>query len=259
MKWSAAQYSRFIDDRTRPARDLLSAIPLVSPRRVVDIGCGPGNSTDLLYERYPDADVSGIDSDEDMLRTARKALPACRFEHVGVEDWRAVDAPDLIFANASLQWVDNHETLFPQLIDTLASGGFLAVQMPDNLQEPVHIALREVAQSPRWRDRLASAAGQRKPLVQPPILYRLLRPACRKVDIWRTVYHLELEGGIDGIVEWFRGAGMRPYLAALDPDDQAVFIANWRELLIPHYPVYDRRVLLPFPRYFFVAEKKTVS
>lgn len=253
MGWSAGQYSKFLDQRTRPARDLLAAVPLETPRRVVDIGSGPGNSTGLLVARFPGANVTGLDSDPDMIAAARRALPECSFDLGQVEDWQPETPPDLIFANASLQWVDGHETLFPRLVGQLAPGGVLAVQMPDNLNEPTHIAMRKIADDPRWRDRLANAAARRKPLIAPADLHALLRPHCGQVDIWRTVYHFDL-AGVDAIVEWFKGSALPPYLAALDAVEQDAFLAAYTDEIAPHYPAHDGRVLLAFPRYFFVAQ-----
>lgn len=252
MAWSAAQYLKFAEDRTRAARDLLAAVPADTPGHVVDLGCGPGNSTALLVGRFPGAAVTGIDTDPDMLATARKALPYVRFEQADITGWSPQRPVDLLFANASLQWVDDHEALFPRLLGYLAPGGSLAVQMPDNLNEPTHRAMREIAQAPEWRDRLQDTRANRKPLIPPHALYALLRPTCSRVDVWRTVYHFELEG-VAGIVEWFKGSALPPYLAPLDPDEQARFLSEFHDAITPHYPETDGRSLLAFPRYFFVA------
>lgn len=253
MGWSAGQYGKFLDQRTRPARDLLAGVPLTQAGRVVDIGSGPGNSTGLLVARFPDAHVTGLDADPDMIATARRALPGCAFHQARVEDWHPDVPPDLIFANASLQWVDDHHSLFPRLVGLLAPGGVLAVQMPDNLDEPTHIAMRDVADDPRWRDRLLGAAARRKPLIRPADLHALLRPYCAQVDIWQTVYHFDL-AGVDAIGEWFKGSALPPYLAPLTAAEQDNFMAAWRDQIAPHYPETDGRVLLAFPRYFLVAQ-----
>lgn len=253
MAWSAGQYGKFLDQRTRPARDLLAAVPLTPARWVVDLGSGPGNSTALLVERFPDADVVGVDADPDMIAAARNALPACRFHHRRIEDWHPDHPPDVIFANASLQWLDDHDALFPRLIGMLAPGGVLAVQMPDNLDEPTHVAMRQIAGDPRWRDRLAGAAAGRKPLIPPADLHALLRPHCVWVDIWRTVYNFDL-AGVDAIVEWFKGSALPLYLAPLSNDEQTAFLTEFRDRIALDYPETEGRVLLAFPRYFFVAQ-----
>ncbi len=252
MSWSAAQYAKYLDDRTRPARDLLAGVPLEAPGFVVDVGCGPGNSTALLVERYPGVRVLGLDPDEDMLRAARAALPGADFARGPIESWAPETPPDLLYANASLQWVDDHEALFPRLVGLLAPGGVLAAQMPDNLEEPTHVVMRRLAAEPRWADRLAGAAGMRRPLLAPARLHALLRPLCSRVDIWRTVYNFELEG-VDAIVEWFKGSALRPYLAPLAAEERADFLAAYRAAIAPSYPETDGRALLAFPRFFFVA------
>ncbi|HWT18273.1 MAG TPA: methyltransferase domain-containing protein, partial [Variovorax sp.] len=136
LDWNPALYRRYEDERTRPAQELLARVPLPEAARVVDLGCGPGNSTELLANRFPKAQVVGTDNSEAMLASARERLPQARFELSDIATWAPREAPDLIYANASLQWVPDHETLIPRLFDALASGGVLAIQMPDNREEP---------------------------------------------------------------------------------------------------------------------------
>ena len=136
--WNPDLYRRFEDERTRPARELLARVALSEPKLIYDLGCGPGNSTELLVERFPQADVVGTDNSEPMLVSARKRLPSCRFELSDIASWNPPAAPDLIYANAALQWVGGHETLIPRLFDLLAPHGVLAIQMPDNREEPTH-------------------------------------------------------------------------------------------------------------------------
>lgn len=255
MSWSAKQYAKFLDDRTRAARDLLAGVPLAAPAHAVDVGCGPGNSTMLLVERYPEAQVSGIDSDEDMIRAARQALPTCEFERAEVKTWQPEMPLDLIYANASLQWADDHTALFLRLVGLLAPNGALAVQMPDNLDEPSHRAMRKIAGHGPWRGRLAAASSQRKPLIPPAELHALLRPNCARVDVWRTVYNFEL-AGVDAIVEWFKGSALRPFLSPLNAEEKSSFLAAYREEIAPSYPEFGGRTLLAFPRFFFVAQAK---
>jgi trans-aconitate 2-methyltransferase len=167
--WNPALYLRFANERTRPAAELLARVPssLHSPARslrIVDLGCGPGNSTELLVERFPGADVLGVDNSEAMLETARKQLPQARFEAGDIASWAPAEgepAPDLIYANASIQWVGEHESLIPRLFSLLAPGGVLAVQMPDNRQEPSHRNMREVAQLPRFAAHIGDASKVR--------------------------------------------------------------------------------------------------
>ena len=156
--WSPAQYARFEDERTRPARDLLAQVPLAEPARIVDMGCGPGNSTELLVERWPSAAVVGLDSSPAMLAEARKRLPKARFDVADATSWVPEASTDLVFANAIYQWLPDHLTQLPRVLGALGKGGVLAVQMPDNLAEPTHELMRAVAADPRWAARLAAAA-----------------------------------------------------------------------------------------------------
>src|SRR5277367_4472841 len=163
MSWSARQYTSFEKERTRPVRDLLSAVETTDVKRAIDLGCGPGNSTELLVDRFPTAEVSGLDSSADMIEAARKRLPGLRFDLGGIATWDAAGPFDVILANAVLQWLPDHEALMPRLIGKLADGGALAVQMPDNLEEPAHRLMRQVAAAGPWASRLADAAGARTP------------------------------------------------------------------------------------------------
>jgi trans-aconitate 2-methyltransferase len=254
--WNAAAYSRFEAERTRPARDLLAAVALDAPARVVDLGCGPGNSTALLVDRFGADPVTGVDSSPDMLAKARARLPGVRFEAADIGAWRTGAPVDLLYANASLQWLPGHEALFPRLAAMLALGGVLAVQMPDNLDEPSHVAMRRVAEMGPWRDRLADAAAARARILTPRRYVEALDPLCVSVDVWRTTYHHRLEG-VDAIVDWFRTSGLRPYVDPLPKDERAAFLAAYREEIAPAYPAFgDGSVLLAFPRLFIVATRR---
>ena len=256
MSWSARQYSSFEQERTRPVRDLLNGVETTSVKSAIDLGCGPGNSTEVLAERYREAVVRGLDSSADMIEAARKRLPQLRFDLAGITDWDEPGAFDVILANAVLQWVPDHATLMPRLMAKLAPGGSLAIQMPDNLEEPAHRLMRQVAGAGPWAAKLGNAAGARAPRLGAAWYYALLRPHAARVDVWLTVYHHVLTGGTDGVVEWFKGSGLRPFLAPLDPDETAGFLAEYRSLLVDAYPALpDGSVLLPFPRLFIVARR----
>lgn len=176
MSWSARQYVAFEDERTRPARDLLAAIPPVDARLAIDIGCGPGNSTQLLVERFANATVRGLDSSVDMIEAARQRLPQVRFDTADIDTWNEPGPFDVIFANAVLQWLPDHATLLPALASRLTQGGSLAIQMPDNLNEPSHRLMREVAADGPWVSKLADAAGQRTEMASASDYYSMLRP-----------------------------------------------------------------------------------
>jgi trans-aconitate 2-methyltransferase len=255
MTWSAAQYVKFEAERNRPILDLLGRIPDADIRTAVDIGCGPGNSTELLKARAPAAQVTGLDSSGDMIAAARKRLPNVDFQVANIAGWQAEKPVDLILANAVLQWLPDHETLFPRLVGMLNPGGVLAVQMPDNLDEPSHRLMREVAADGPWADKLANAADSRAERRPAEWYYGILK-ALAEVDIWRTTYYHGLEGGAEAIVEWFKGSGLRPFLDPLDEDERKAFLDNYRREIAAAYPAFaDGAVLLPFPRLFIVARR----
>ena len=164
MAWSAGQYLKFEDERTRPARDLLAQVPLETAQRVVDLGCGPGNSTELLVARFGTAGVAGLDSDENMLAAARKRLPDTPFEKADLESWLPPEPVDLLYANAVFQWVPDHVSVLARLMDGLKPGGVLAVQMPDNLGEPLHVCMEETGAAGPWAPAFANGRMRRTPL-----------------------------------------------------------------------------------------------
>jgi len=262
VTWSARQYARFEDERTRPVRDLLAALPDLDARTAIDIGCGPGNSTELLAARFPGAAVRGIDSSSDMIAAARTRLPGLRFDLGDVARWvndetaNAADGPasfDVILANAVLQWVPDHARLFPALKAKLAPGGCLAVQMPDNLDEPAHRLMRDIAADGPWAGKLAAAAAARPKIGAADRYYELLRSADCTVDVWRTTYYHPLAGA-GAVVEWFKGSGLRPFIDPLDDHERAEFLARYRAAVAHAYPATtDGSVLLPFPRLCIVA------
>jgi trans-aconitate 2-methyltransferase len=254
MSWSAKQYVSFEDERTRPVRDLLAAVPATEANLAIDIGCGPGNSTELLAKRFPHATIRGLDSSPDMIAAARKRLPKVQFELTDIGAWSESGPFDVILANAVLHWVPDHAALFPSLLAKLAAGGSLAVQMPDNLQEPAHRLMREIAADGPWAEKLGGAAKAQTARQDANWYYRTLRPACAKVDVWRTTYHHPLAGGAQAVVEWFKGSGLRPFLGPLDDDERKAYLDRYTAAVAKAYPALpDGTVLLPFPRLFIVA------
>ncbi|MFG1401009.1 trans-aconitate 2-methyltransferase [Xanthobacter sediminis] len=254
-EWNVRQYLKFEDERTRPARDLLAQVPLARAAFVVDLGCGPGNSTELLAARFPDAQILGIDTSPDMLEAARERLPAARFEAGDAATFTLPRPADLIFANAVLQWVPDHEMVFPRLLSLLAPGGVLAVQMPDNLDEPSHVAMRETAMMGPWAGKLRNAIAARTTLPPPAAYYDLMIDAAARVDVWHTIYNHPLDGPA-AIVEWVKGTGLRPFIDPLVGDEKAQFLEEYRQRLVAPYPEQrDGKVLLAFPRLFIVARR----
>jgi trans-aconitate 2-methyltransferase len=253
-EWSAQQYVKFEDERTRPALELLARVPLATANTAVDIGCGPGNATELIAERYPAAKITGMDSSADMLMAARKRLPAATFVEADAASWSPPAPVDLIFANAVLQWVPSHIDVVARLMDHLAPGGAIALQVPDNQQEPSHAAMRAVAAAGPWAAKFKAPIARE---VIPPVeaYYDRLLPLAVHVDIWRTTYHHAL-AGTAAIVEWVKGTGLRPFLDRLDRDERRAFIAAYEMRLAAAYPPQaDGRVLFRFPRLFVVAVK----
>jgi trans-aconitate 2-methyltransferase len=244
----------FEQQRTRPVRDLVAAIPTTEVNVAIDLGCGPGNSTQVLAERFASATIRGIDSSDDMLKEARQRLPELSFELADIATWRPDQRFDVILANASLQWVPDHAELYPRLVNLLNPGGTLAVQTPDNLEEPAHRLAREIASSGRWADKIGSV---RHPDRHPARAYfEWLQPHCAEVDVWRTTYHHPLAGGHEAVVEWFKGSALRPYLQQLDKDEQSAFLETYLQAVSQAYPALaDGTVLLPFPRLFVVATR----
>jgi len=257
--WNPELYRRYEDERTRPARELLARVDLADAKRIYDLGCGPGNSTELLVERFPGATVVGTDNSEAMLASARKRLPACQFELSDIAQWQPPaesDPPDLIYANAALQWVPDHETLLPRLFASLAPGGVLAIQMPDNRDEPTHRLMREVATLDPWASTIGNAAMVRTKILALNAYYDLLARDAADVDVWRTAYQHPMDTPA-AIVEWVRGTGLRPFVDPLSPAYREGFLAEYeRRIALAYLPRSDRRLLLAFPRLFIVARRR---
>jgi trans-aconitate 2-methyltransferase len=278
--WDPAQYLRFSDQRLRPALDLLAQVPLTAPRSVVDLGCGAGNVTGILKQRFPSANVIGVDASASMLEKARIAAPACRFELGDFASWRPSErtsenpygrpserpserpsglpsgqpaaAPDLIFTNAALQWVGGHTELFPRLLSLLAPAGVLAVQMPAMHNAPFRRLQHIVAAQGPWAEQLANHASA-PPILDASAYWDLLRPLVASLDIWETTYLHPLTGE-DAVGEWAAGSSLRPFLEPLQPDQREAFRRAYAEALRPHYPRRaDGSTLLPFRRLFMVA------
>jgi trans-aconitate 2-methyltransferase len=254
MSWSAAQYVTFEDERTRPVRDLVSVLPDIEARAIVDLGCGPGNSTEVLAARFPDALISGLDSSTDIIAAARRRLPRAQFSIGRIEAWTDGGPFDVILANAALHWVPNHRTLLPELAARLVTGGALAIQMPDNLDTPSHRLMCEIAADGPWAQVLASAAAARTPIEGAGWYYEVLRHVCSKVAVWRTTYYHVMCGGAAGIVEWFTGSALVPFLEPLDAPSRAAYLERYTAAVARTHPTLsDGSVLLPFPRLFMVA------
>ncbi|MFG3550374.1 trans-aconitate 2-methyltransferase [Streptomyces sp. NPDC047725] len=262
--WDPAQYLRHAGHRARPFADLLARIPeLPAPRpRIADLGCGPGNVTTLLTARWPTARVTGHDNSAEMLDRAREhAGPTAKGGHLGfartdARTWTPAEPHDLIISNATLQWVPGHTERFADWIAALRPGGTFAFQVPGNFDAPSHRLMRDLAGSPRWRERLAGTL--RHDAVHTPSAYleRLTGLGCA-ADVWETTY-LHLLAGKDAVLDWVTGTGLRPVLTALadDPEARDAFVEEYRTALREAYPPGPHGTPFPFRRVFAVATKE---
>lgn len=256
MPWDPGQYLAYEDLRLRPARELLGRIPTERASLVVDLGCGAGNVTPFLVERWPDAEATAVDGSSEMLDRARA-------EHAGLEvDWVRADAGDwqpprpvdVIYSNALLHWLDDHRTLVPRLAGHLSEGGTLAFQVPDNYREPSHQEAYAVAADTRWADRLVPLLRP-EPILAPEAYADLLAPHVDHLDIWRATYLQPMQGE-DPVAGWTKGSLLRPLLAELSEDEAAAFESAYRARLRVAYPRRpDGTTWFPFSRLFVVGTR----
>jgi trans-aconitate 2-methyltransferase len=256
--WDPQTYLRFAEERTQPAKDLAARIRVASPGRVVDLGCGPGNSTGILHARWPQAKIAGIDQSPEMIEAASRSYPDGRWVLGDIATWTAESPCDVVFSNAALQWVPDHARLIPRLFSQVAPGGVLAFQVPALHDSPHHQTILRVAEDPAWRHLMD---GPKNVMTRetPAFYYDLLRPLASHLEMWETIYYHVLDGP-EVIVHWFfRGTGLRPFLAALETDAQR---ASFEEKLLDeftrsHPRRTDGRVLFAFRRLFVAAYRGT--
>jgi trans-aconitate 2-methyltransferase len=252
--WDPAQYLSFADHRLRPALELLARIPLEAPARVVDLGCGPGNVTHYLRQRWPQAEITGLDSSAEMLAKARAADASIRWEQADFGKWEPAAAPDVLYANAALHWLPRHDALFARLMGFLAPGGVLAVQMPRNFGEPSHALMADAARAGPWAERLAGLL-RASPVEEPQAYYDILAPLSRHVDVWETRY-LQVLTGENPVAEFTKGSWLKPLLDALAEPQRSAFEAEYRARVLRAYPRRaEGTTLFPFLRLFMVAVK----
>jgi trans-aconitate 2-methyltransferase len=252
--WNADQYLKFPEERTQPSRDLAARIQLAAPHRIIDLGCGPGNSTQILVQRWPEAQVEGIDSSAAMIVAARRDFPGQAWSVGDIAAWPKAEGEkyDLVFANAALQWVGDHASLYPALFARVAADGALAVQVPANLDAPAQVAMRDLAASDMWREHFQGVRPWH--VHDAGFYYDRLAGSAARVDLWYTDYIHVLDGAA-AIVEWYKGTGLRPFLdALLSEADRDRFLQDYLERIASHYPPQaDGKVLFPFRRLFLVA------
>jgi len=252
MVWSPSIYMTFGEERTRPAVELVARIRTEHPEHVIDLGCGPGNSTAVLAARWPNAKLEGLDSSPDMLAQARKSQVRAEWIQADLASWSAQAKYSVIFSNATLQWLDSHETLIPRLLGFLEKGGTFAFQVPHNMDAPSHQLMRETAASGPWASKLKNV---REVAVLSPVDYFEIFSTCgARSDIWETEYLHVLEGE-DAVYKWVSATGLRPFVQTLADDERAAFIADYKRRLNRAYPQrQDGKTLLPFKRLFVVAQ-----
>lgn len=255
MAWDPAQYLKFADHRLRPAIDLLNRIDVAGPADVYDLGAGTGNVTRLLKRRWPNARVTGVDESPQMLAKAAAGAPEIAWLRADLATWRPPRPAEVIYSNAALHWLGDHDRLFPALLSLLARGGVLAVQMPRNFSAPSHTAIADAVRSGPWRARLEPLLRP-VPVADAAFYFDLLAPGAAALDIWETEYLQALEGERP-VKEWTQGTWLRPLLDALDEPERSRFEACYAELVAQAYPRRpDGVTLFPFRRLFIVARAR---
>lgn len=250
MPWNPDHYLRFADHRRRPGIELLARIPDIEAGAIVDLGSGTGDLTSLLALRWPAADIVGIDSSIEMVERARHDHPSIRWSIDDIATWEPDRPLDLIFSNAALHWVDDHEAVFRRLRSYLTTDGVLAVQMPDNWDAPTHRIPADILDGGRW-PRGARAALMRDRLSEPTAYVDWLQPAT--TDVWRTTY-FQILNGDEPVWTWVTGSVLQPVLAELESADRARFADECRSRYVDAYPAAaDGSVTMPFSRLFIVA------
>lgn len=263
--WDPGQYLRFADERGRPFRDLLARVGAVGPATVVDLGCGPGNLTAVLAGRWPDAEVTGVDSSAPMVDAARARGDGRVAFRVGdVRDWAPPRPVDVLITNATLQWVPDHLPLLARWVTgALAPDGWLALQVPGNFAAPSHRALQQLMAAPPYAGVLGGGAERAAAPGAAAYLDALVAagaelPGGLAVDVWKTTYH-HLLPGTDPVLQWLLGTGARPAvqaLAAVDADLAEAFTTELADLLRAAYPPGPGGTVLPFHRVFAVAHRR---
>ena len=251
--WRPSLYLKFGNQRTQPCLDLAHRIAATDLSQIVDLGCGPGNSTAVLKAQWPEGRITGVDNSPLMLEQARRNDTEVEWVEADVATWRPRERVDLIFSNAALQWVPDHQTLLPSLLGHLRTPGVLAVQIPYHLHSPAHRIIEALCKESPWRTWL-SPAPQPFEILEPDEYYRLLAPLGRKVELWQTTYLHVLERP-SAVVEWMQGTGLRPYLEGLPSTERDGFLTAYGQRGEQAFPAQpDGRVLFPFPRLFLLVE-----
>jgi trans-aconitate 2-methyltransferase len=252
MTWDPAQYLAFAGERLRPALELLARVPLEAPRTVADLGCGAGNVTRYLRQRWPGAAITGVDNSPEMLAQAAQALPDVMWVRADLGRWQPAAPVQVLYSNAALHWLKEHAALLPRLLRLVAAGGFLAAQMPRNFAAPSHLLMHEAAQAGPWHERLGPLLSS-PPVMDPAWYYDLLAPHCKTLDLWETEYHQVLTGE-NPVADFTKGTALKALLDALPEPERAGFEAEYRRRVLAAYPKRKGgETVFPFRRLFIVA------
>lgn len=251
MEWNSSQYLLFENQRTQPAVDLARRVEKYQPKTIIDIGCGPGNSTNVLRQTFPNANIVGIDGSCNMIKQAKSEYPNLNFHLCRVEDLSGTY--DLLFSNACLQWVPNHQELIPTLMGKLNEHGVLAVQVPMNAKEPLYRIITETIKQPQWG--FQDTVFQVNQVLTSNEYFNILSKCSSSFEIWETKYYHSLPNH-QALVEWVKGTKLRPYLAKLNRQDGMAFEREIVKKTKHVYPVMDNgKIVLGFRRLFFIAVK----
>ncbi|MFP6581498.1 MAG: methyltransferase domain-containing protein [Candidatus Hydrogenedentota bacterium] len=253
--WDANLYLQFGTQRTQAAIDLTARISIGSPARVIDLGCGPGNSTEILRQRWPEADITGLDTSADMIAQASERDLDVTWVTGDIATWSPEDAFDIVFTNAALQWLPNHEKLLAQLMNHVVTGGVLAVQLPYHHASPLQQVVLKASRDPQWNDAMDSARNALT-YATTGFYYDTLQPLCNKLDLWETEYIHIMDDPVD-IVDFIRGSGLRPFTQALNSEEE---VQRFEKIVLQGYtnaypPQADGRILFPFRRQFIIAHQ----
>lgn len=254
--WNSKQYLKFEKERTQPAIDLVNRISIDKPNKIIDIGCGPGNSTEVLFKKFSGSYVIGVDKSENMISSAKKNYPHIDFKLCDISnDLHELDKDfDIVFSNACIQWVPNHKELLKNLGGLLRKGGIVAVQIPMNFNEPIHKIIEEVSTSQRWKKHFSNPAVFHT--LSQGEYFDMLSESFENISLWETVYFHVMKTHND-IMEWYRGTGLRPYLDVLDEEEKMEFENEVMDGIIKSYPVQKNgEIIFRFPRFFFTACSK---
>ncbi|MBW4634756.1 MAG: methyltransferase domain-containing protein [Iphinoe sp. HA4291-MV1] len=256
--WDVNLYLQFANERTQPSLDLITRIAVSRPpKRILDVGCGPGNSTEIIRRQWSPSDIIGLDNSPEMIAAASIAYPEEKWILADIVTWTADTPFDIVFSSSTLQWVPNHASVFVHLLKQVAPNGVFAVQMPMHCKLAVFQLMLEIADDPVWKSQMHKAKGALI-VEKPSFYYNILQPLASRIDLWETEYYHVMDSH-ESIMKWVSGAPLRPFLEALEDEEQKLrFQERLHAGLVQAYPQQkDGRVLFPFPRLFILAYRES--